>query len=98
MSTTRSVGQYSNVFHDESTFKQMKIVNFLGYKGKVIVKSKGKGSGIMMSEFISEKNGYLCLTQEEYRQARETDPSIQMEARCLFEYGEAKQTCDKFIQ
>ena len=54
----------------------------------------------MVSDFIDEKNGYLCLTQEEYVRARQSDPSIQMEARSLFEYGEAKEgywTCDKFI-
>jgi len=52
------------------------------------MKPKIKGSGIMVSDL---KNGYLCLTQEEYIRARQTDKSIQMEARCLFEYGEAKE-------
>ena len=56
----------------------------------------------MVSDFIDEKNGYLCLTQEEYVRAREVDSStVCMEARCLFEYGEAKEgywTSDKFVQ
>jgi len=62
------------------------------------MKPKNKGSGIMVSDFIDEKNGYLCLTQEEYVRARQFDPTIQMQARCLFEYGEAREgywTCDK---
>ena len=62
------------------------------------MKPKSKGAGIMVSDFIDEKNGYLCLTQEEYVRARE---AVQIQARCLLEYGEAKEgywTCEKFIQ
>ena len=88
-------------FHDESTFQANEDQStFWGVKGAVVMKPKNKGSGIMVSDFIDEKNGYLCLTQEEYVRARQSDPSIQMEARSLFEYGEAKEgywTCDKFI-
>ena len=62
---------------------------FWSIKGTMVMKPKNKVSGIMVSGFIDERNGYLCLTQE-YSQAQETDLSIQMEARCLFEYGEAK--------
>ena len=89
-------------FHDESTFQANEDQpSFWGTKGTVVMKPKNKGSGIMVSDFVDEINGYLCLTQEEFTRARETDPTIQMEARCLFEYGEAKEgywTCDKFIQ
>ena len=41
------------------------------------------------------------MTQEEYARAHRIDQSIQMEARCLFEYGEAREgywTSDKFIE
>lgn len=89
-------------FHDESTFQANDDQSsFWGVKGTAVMKPKNKGSGIMVSDFIDEKNGYLCLTQEEYIRARQTDKSIQMKARCLFEYGEAKEgywTCDRFIQ
>ena len=54
----------------------------------------------MVSDFIDEKNRYLCLTQDEYRRARQQDPAIQMEARTLFQYGDAKEgywTSDRFI-
>ena len=30
------------------------------------MKPKGKGSSIMVSEFIEEKDGYLALSDEEY--------------------------------
>ena len=89
-------------YHDESTFQANEDQStFWGIKGTVVMNPKNKGSGIMVSDFIDERNGYLCLTQEEYVRARQSDPSIQMEARCLFECGEAKEgywTCDKFIK
>ena len=55
----------------------------------------------MVSDFIDEKMDIYVLTQEEYVRARQSNPSMQMEARCIFEYGEAKEgywTCDKFIK
>ena len=89
-------------FHDETTFQANEDQStFWGSKGTVVMKPKNKGAGIMVSDFIDERNGYLCLTQEEYVRAREADSTIQMQARCLFEYGEAKEgywTCEKFIQ
>ena len=89
-------------FHDESTFQSNEDQStFWGCKGTVVIKPKSKGTGIMVSDFIDERNGYLCLTQEEYTRAREADSSVCMEARCLFEYGEAKEgywTSEKFIQ
>jgi len=66
-----------------------------------MIKPKSKGSGIMISNFIEEKNGYLCLTQDEYSRAREQDHTMQMEAWTLFEYGESKEgywTSDWFMQ
>jgi len=90
------------LFHDESTFQANDDQpSFWGTKGTTVMRPKSKGSGIMVSDFIDEKNGYLCLTQEEYARAHRIDQSIQMEARCLFEYGEAREgywTSDKFIE
>ena len=91
------------LFHDESTFQANEDQTTLwGTKGTVMIKPKNKSSGIMVSDFIDEKNGYLCLAQEEYVRAREVDSStVWMKARCLFEYGEAKEgywTSDKFVQ
>lgn len=65
------------------------------------MKPKSKGSVIMVSDFIDEINGYLCLTQEEYIKAQEVDKAIQTEARSLLEYGEAREgycTCDKCLE
>ena len=37
---------------------------------------KSKGSGIMASDFIEERAGYLHLSDEEYERAKQTDPLI----------------------
>jgi hypothetical protein len=58
-----------------------------------------KGSGIMVSDFIDEYDGYLRLTDEQYRQARRVNPQIAQHARIQFEYGVERDgywTGDKF--
>ena len=40
--------------------------NTLGGERKLPIKPKGKGSSIMVSEFIEEKDGYLALSDEQY--------------------------------
>ena len=54
------------------------------------MKPKSKGAGIMVSDFIDEKHGFLALTQEEYDRAKVTDSSFWMHARVYLEYREAK--------
>ena len=66
-----------------------------------IIRPKSRGSGIMVSDFITEKDGYLCLTEEEYTVAKQNDPNIRMGARVLLEYGEARDgywTGPKFMK
>ena len=47
----------------------------------------------MVSDFITENEGYLCLTPSEYNAMTQSDPSICMGSRTLLEYGEA---CDGY--
>ena len=64
------------------------------------MRPKSKGSGIMVSDFICEKHGYLELTDEEYDEVKKTDPTIRKHARQTLEYGEAKEgywTSDRFM-
>ena len=64
------------------------------------MKPKERGAGIMVSDFIDEKNGYLSLTKEEYDKAKISNPRIWMHARVLLEYGESKEgywTSDRFM-
>ena len=89
-------------FHDESTFQSNEDQpTFWGTKGTHIIKPKGRGAGIMVSDFIDEINGYLALTQEEFDRAKTTNPKIWKHARVLLEYGEMKEgywTSDRFME
>ena len=54
----------------------------------------------MVSDFIYEKNGYLQLREEEYRDELKTKPNAKMVARKILQYGEAKEgywTSDRFM-
>lgn len=88
-------------FHDESTFQSNEDQpTFWETKGTHVLKPKGRGAGIMVSDF-DERNGYLKFTQEEYDQAKVIDPKIWMHARVLLEYGETKEGCwtsDRFVE
>ena len=89
------------IFHDESTFQANDDQPTLwAEKGTNVIRPKSRGSGIMISDFIEETNGYLALTQEEYDIVKVNNPSARMYARELFEYGESKEgywTSDKFM-
>ena len=89
------------LFHDESTFQANEDQTTMwGKKGEHMLRPKSKGSGIMVSDFVDEKNGYLALTSEEYAAASVTHPAMWKEARCLLEYGESREgywTSEKFM-
>lgn len=87
------------VFHDESTFNDQTLQ--WGVKGEGMLRPKSKGSGIMVSDFIEERAGYLALTNEEYKQAKVRDKTISQFARETLEYGESREgywNCDKFMK
>ena len=55
----------------------------------------------MVSDFITENGGYLCLTPSEHDALKQSDPSICMGPRTLLEYGEARDgywTSNKFMK
>ena len=70
-------------FHDESTFnsnedqptqwgekgRHMLRPKSKGSGGRHMLRPKSKGSGIMVSDFVDERQGYLALTEEEYERA-----------------------------
>ena len=89
------------IFHDETTFQANDDQPTLwASKGTNVMRPKSKGSGIMVSDFISERDGYLGLTEDEYRMAKQVDPTIRRYARQQMEYGEAKEgywTSEKFM-
>ena len=62
-----------------------------------------KGAGIMVSDFIGEKDGYLLLSDaEEFEADKQKFPEItEPKARAYLEYGESKEgywTSEKFIR
>ena len=52
----------SMIKDDRSTFR--------GDKDMTILRPKSKCAGMMVSDFIEEKNGYLQLTDEEYESSK----------------------------
>lgn len=79
-------------FHDESSFQSNDDQPiFWGTKGTLVMRPKSKGAGIMVSDFIDERDGYFALTVEEHEIAMATDPSIRRQAREFLEYGESKE-------
>ena len=90
------------IFHDESIFHSNDDQGWMwGEKGKTILKPKGQGRGIMVSDFIDEHNGYLALTDAEYEQGKQTYPDLQQQARKLLKYGaefEGYWNNDKFLE
>ena len=80
------------IFHDESTFNANDDqTTQWGVKGEGMLRPKSKGSGIMVSDFIDERNGFLALTDEEYEEANKHDITITQRARETLEYGESRE-------
>ncbi len=90
------------LFCDETTFQANDDQPTLwAEKGTSVMRPKSNGRGIMISDFIDEKNGYLALTDEEFEEAKKNDPAIRKYARRQLEYGEAKEgywTSEKFTE
>ena len=89
------------IFHDESTFQANDEESWMwGEHGQCVLKPKSRGSGIMVSDFIDEHNGYLRLTNEEFAQAVDRVDGLQQEARAFLEYGKEHEgywTAQKFL-
>ena len=90
------------IFHDESIFHSNDDQGWMwGEKGKTVLKPKGQGRGIMVSDFIDEHNGFLALTDVEYEQGKQTYPDLQQQARKLLKYGaefEGYWNSNKFLE
>ena len=89
-------------FHDESTFHVNEDQPFQwGEKGSFMLRPKSKGSGIMISDFVDGRNGYLALTDDELSTGKANNPNLQKCARTTIEYGESREgywTSEKFMK
>ena len=52
---------------------------------------KAKGNGIMVSDIVEEHDGYLRLTDEEFKRPKRKNCNLVQEAREMLEYGADKQ-------
>ena len=88
--------------HDESTFQANDYERTQwGTKNDHMLVPKSRGAGIMVSDFISEEDGYLCLTDEEFAAGREKFPQLTQFARRSIEYGENRDgywTSERFLE
>ncbi len=76
------------IYHDESIFCTNEGQTWIwGTEDKPAILPKTKGSGIMVSDFVDEHNGFLRMSPEELAVARASDPAFPSEARELLEYG-----------
>lgn len=57
-------------------------------QGSCATRPKGKGKGIMISDFLEEYGGFLSLTDKELQCARQLDPNFPRAARETFIFGE----------
>ena len=66
-----------------------------------MLRPKSKGSGIMISDFVDGRNGYLALTDDELSTGKANNPNLQKCTRTTIEYGESREgywTSEKFMK
>ena len=65
------------IYHDESIFTTNEGQLWMWASDDTpVIQPKTKGSGIMVSDYIDQHNGFLCLTDEEHALATATDPDF----------------------
>ena len=70
------------IFHDETVFHTNEDKAYSWTEnGRMKLKPKGQGRGIMISDFVDEHNGYLRLSDEDFARYSKEDPSLKQTAR-----------------
>ena len=89
-------------FHDESTYNTTEDTPTLwGEKGKLPIKPKGRGSSIMVSELIEERDGYLHVALLYEFEVANTDQVIEKSALAILKIGEQREgywNSDRFME
>lgn len=90
------------LYHDESIYNCNEGQTWMWAEAeKPAILPKTKGSGVMIADFIDEHEGYLRLSDDQYRHASMVNPDIAQSARVLLEYGAERDgyfTGDRFLQ
>lgn len=55
-----------------------------------VMRPKEIGAGLMVSDFIEEKDGYLAISDSLYKTIKQGDPSVSQSVRVIFEYGKTR--------
>ena len=75
-------------FHDESSYNANDDqVTMWKDDTMQVMRPKGRGAGLMVSDFIEERDGYLSIPDALYETVKQHDPSVPQSARVVFEYG-----------
>ena len=89
------------IYHDENIFTINEGQTWMwATEDAPVIQPKTKGSGIMVSDFIDQHNGYLRLTDTEFAVGKTADPQMVQMARALLEYGAEREgywTSEKFM-
>ena len=90
------------IHHDEFIFCTNEAQTWMwGEADKPAILPKTKGSGIMVSDFVEEHEGFLKMDENELEEVRSNEPDFPAEARELLEYGAEREgywTGDKFMK
>ena len=76
------------IYHDECIFHANEGESILwAEEGKIPIRPKTQGRGLMVSDFVTEHDGLLALTDEEYIKAHEYNSRISKYACQIIKYG-----------
>ena len=75
-------------FHNESSYNA-NVDQVTMWKDETIqvMRPKGRGAGLMVSDFIKERDGYLAIPDALYETVKQHDPTVPQSVRVIFEYG-----------
>ena len=80
------------IYHDESSFHANEGQSVMwAEEGRVPIRPKSQGRGLMVSNFVTEHDGLLQLTDEEFEKAQQSNPSISKCAREIIKFGAASE-------
>lgn len=79
------------IFHDECIFSTNEGQLWAwAAEDDSVIQPKTKGTGIMISDYVDQHNGFLCLTDSEAEHAKSSQPTFPTTARATLEYGADK--------
>ena len=76
------------IYHDESNFHSNEGQSWQwAEEDKLALRPNSQGRGLMVSDFIDEHSGYLCLSPEDQEVAKISHADLPAAARTIFKFG-----------